>query len=130
MRSALTAPYPPATPKGTTDSHPLEFELNTIENAPPTSDQIRILLSYLKLPLSSLVSTHPTSGISPADSPEALVEAATSNPKIFRFPVMVNWDDGEAALDVGGVRKMLDKLAERRHISAAEGADKPKGWFS
>lgn len=129
LRSALTSPYPPATSKSKEGPGALEFELSTIENAPPTADQIRTLLTYLKLPLSSLLSAHPASGTSPADSAESLAQAATSNPKIFRFPVIVNWDDGDAALDAGGVKKMLDKLAERRDKGASSGSGKSSSWF-
>lgn len=121
LRTALTAPYPHLTPEGKAGSRALEFDLNIVENAPPTADQIRIILSYLKLPLSTLVSAHPTSGVSPADSPEALVKVATANPKVFRFPVIVNWEDGEAALDLGGVKRMLDNLAERREKGSDPG---------
>lgn len=92
-------------------------------------DQIRIILSYLKLPLSTLVSAHPTSGVSPADSPEALIKASTDNPKVFRFPVVVNWDDGEAALDSGGVKKMLDNLAERGEKGSTGRVDQPTNWI-
>jgi len=121
LRAALTAPYPHQASEGKAGSRALEFDLNIVENAPPTVDQIRIILSYLKLPLSTLVSAHPTSGVSPADSPEALVKVATGNPKVFRFPVIVNWEDGEAALDLGGVKRILDNLAERREQGSNAG---------
>ena len=114
LRAALTAPYPPQTLEGKAAPRALEFNLSAVENAPPTPDQIRIILSNLKLPLSTLVSAHPASGGWLADSPEALAKASTDNPQVFRFPVIVNWDDGEAALDVGGVKRMLDNLARKR----------------
>ncbi|KAF8312502.1 hypothetical protein DL93DRAFT_2168376 [Clavulina sp. PMI_390] len=126
LRSALSSPYPPATSKTPAGPGALQFELSTTENVPPTADQIRTILSYLRLPLSTLVSAHPTSGTSPADSAEALVAAATSNPKVFRYPVIVNWDDGEAALESSGVKKMLDKLAARRGDGSS---GKSSSWF-
>jgi len=121
LRTAITSPYPPQTSTG----NALEFDLSIVENASPTADQIRIILSYLRLPLSSLVSAHPTSGVSQHDSPQALVDAASNNPKVFRFPVIVNWDDGEAALDVGGVKRMLDNMVERRDKGSASSVDQP-----
>ena len=130
LRSALSQPYPPATSTTKSGSHALEFELSVTENTPPTPDQIRILLSYLKLPLSSLISAHPTAGSLSIDSAEALVQAASKNPTVFRYPVIVDWENGDAALDVGGVKKMLDKLAESRGKGGADNVDQSKKWFS
>ncbi|KAF9514922.1 hypothetical protein BS47DRAFT_828897 [Hydnum rufescens UP504] len=131
MRSALSSPYPPVDKASNVQARkPLEFDLNAVENQPPTPDQIRTILSYLNVPVGTLVSSHPSATTSPQpDSPKALYEAALRNPRIFRYPVVCNWESGEAALDVGGVKRMLDKLAKIRDGDVDDEVVQPKGWF-
>jgi len=127
LRSALSSSYPP------NSGRPLEFELSQVRDQPPTADQLRTILAYLKTPLTTLISAHPSISqptLQQVDSPEALVDAAMRNPKVFRYPVVCNWEDGEAALDVGGVKKMLDSLAKKRDGGNSDDVEKPKGWFS
>jgi len=129
LRSALSGPYPPDTKNPTTQhGQPLNFTLSEIKEQPPTPDQIRIILSYLKAPLHTLVSSHPSITFRP-DTVEALYNEALKNPKVFRFPVACNWEDGEAALDAGGIKRILDNLAERRDRGAEDDVHTPKGWL-
>ncbi|KAF8321042.1 uncharacterized protein EI90DRAFT_3080358 [Cantharellus anzutake] len=113
LRSALSGPYPPPDPKMQTikPGNPLNFTLNEVKDQPPTPDQIRIILSYLKAPLATLVSSHPSVTFRP-DSAESLYNESLQNPKVFRYPVACNWDDGEVALESSGIKRMLDNLAK------------------
>jgi arsenate reductase-like glutaredoxin family protein len=110
-----------------TEGAPLEFEINETVNQPPTASQISTILSYLKTPLGTLVSSHPSAASTRADSIEALVEAANQNPKVFRFPIVCHWEAGMAALDVGGTSKILEKIAEEQRSSKSSSRS---GWFS
>lgn len=86
----------------------------------------------MHLPLSSLVSAHPSNATdrNMLDSPRTLADAAAKNPNVFRYPVIVNWENGDAAFEIGGVKKMLDKLAKARDGAIKDDIEKPKGWFS
>lgn len=125
LRSATSSPYPPGSKRS------LEFDISAVES-PPTGDQIRTILTYLRSPLSSLISAHPstTDSATKIDSPEALHEAATRNPKVFRYPVVCDWEQGETATDLSGVRRMLDRMAKARDEGGDGDTQKPKGWFT
>ena len=133
IRSAISSPYPPTDKTSKVKAtKPLTFDLNAVENQPPTPDQIRSILSYLKVPVNTLVSSHPlasTAATPPPDSPKALYEASLRNPHVFRYPVVCNWDSGEAALSVDGVKKMLDNMAKIRDDGVEVDVVPPRGWF-
>jgi len=130
LRSSLTNSYPPSAqpPK------PLEFNLEVVENTPPTPDQFSTILSYLSKPPSALLSAHPSSSSEDQSAtPKSLSALASSNPKAMKWPVVVNWDDGQAAVgDVEGVKSILESLRRKRDGEEKAEADTPKskGWFS
>jgi hypothetical protein len=43
--------------------------------------------------------------------------------------VVCNWERGEAALSVDGVKKMLDNMAKIRDGDVEDEVVQPKGWF-
>ena len=135
LRAALSSPYPPARP----NAPPLKFNLEVIENKPPTTDQLRTILSYLPAAASAagnvspdvLVSSHPTVETRPT-STEAVARLASKNLHALKWPIVVDWDGGRAAVgDVEGVKSILEELRKKRdgEVKEDEG-HKPKGWFS
>ena len=64
LQAALSSPYPP----GSTAKSPLKFDLEFIENAPPTAHRIRTVLKYLPRVrdvdnphhVAALISSHPS----------------------------------------------------------------------
>ncbi|TFY64198.1 hypothetical protein EVJ58_g2783 [Rhodofomes roseus] len=135
LRAALSSPYPPSKP----NAPPLKFNLEVVENKPPTSDQLRTILSYIPAATSAsggvspdvLVSSHPTVEARPT-STEDVAKLATQNLHALKWPIVVNWDAGRAAVgDVEGVKSILEELRKKRDGEATEDGDhKPKGWFS
>ncbi|KAI0789261.1 thioredoxin-like protein [Abortiporus biennis] len=133
LNSALTSPYPPTNPS----APPLEFNLEVIENKPPTKDQLSTILSYLPSaasypsPSDALLSAHP-SVISRPTSTEGIVNAASSNLNALKWPIVVDWDDGKVAIgDIDGVKHILEELRKKRDgESKVEDNRKHKGWFS
>ncbi|CAL1714728.1 unnamed protein product [Somion occarium] len=133
LNSALSSPYPASSGK------PLVFNLEVVENKPPTSDQLRVILSYVH-PESTptpespevFLSSHPASDVRP-NNLQDVVNLAQTNKNILKWPIVVDWDDGKAAVgDVEGVKSILEQLRKKRDGEAKE-ADvehKPKGWFS
>jgi hypothetical protein len=93
---------------------PLDFDLQVF-NEPPNPDQISTILSYLKSgSVAPLISAHP-SGTTGSPSSDILASLAKTNPKIMKWPIAVNWDDGEVAVgDADGVTKMLENLRKKR----------------
>lgn len=131
----MSSPYPPSKP----NAPPLNFNLEVIENSPPTSDQLRTILSYLPgdktrgetpSPV-DLLSSHPTVHTRPT-SPEGLSKLAEQNLHALKWPIVVDWDHGKAAVgDVEGVKSILEELRKRRDGEVKDDdVDKPKGWFS
>ena len=56
---------------------------------------------------------------------------AQENPRALKWPIVVDWEDGQASVgDVEGVRRMLETLRRRRDGELPEEAiEQPKGWF-
>ncbi|KZT69055.1 hypothetical protein DAEQUDRAFT_727249 [Daedalea quercina L-15889] len=135
LRAALSSPYPAHQP----NAPPLRFNLEVLENKPPTSDQLRTILSYLPAATSApggvspdvLVSSHPTVETRPT-STEGVVKLASTNLHALKWPIVVDWDAGRAAVgDVEGVKSILEELRKKRDGEMKEDeGHKPKGWFS
>ncbi|THH19212.1 hypothetical protein EW146_g1906 [Bondarzewia mesenterica] len=138
LQSALSSPYPRDKPS----APPLRFDLEVIENKPPTADQVKTILSYLpavkdsKDPhhVANLISADP-SAPSLSDRPhsaEGLVRLAGDNPNAVKWPIVVDWTGGRASVgDIEGVKDMLEILRKKRDGEIKEEEDyKPKGWFS
>ncbi|KAG2006227.1 hypothetical protein CC2G_002562 [Coprinopsis cinerea AmutBmut pab1-1] len=113
LRSAISAPYPPTK----TDAPPLEYNLEVIES-PPTIDQLKTIMSYLPSkatsPSMAFLSAHPSSG-SASDRPqtiEGIIELAGKNPQALRWPIVVNWNDGQVAIGTVDGRKKLNSLRD------------------
>lgn len=84
--------------------------------------------------MTTLLSAHP-SAPSVGDRPssaEGFVRLAQKTPTAIRWPLVVDWDAGRAAVgDVEGVKEMLEALRKVRDGEAkAEEDHRPKGWFS
>ena len=138
LRAALSAPYPP----GSASNPPLNFDLEVIENAPPTADQIRTILDYLPRVrdaddphhIAALISSHPSAPSLPdrPHSPEGLVRLAQKSPLALKWPIIVDWTSGRASAgDSEGVKDILEYLRKKRDGEVKEEEDyKPKGWFS
>ena len=110
LRSALSSPYPPDNPNG----QPLQFNLSVVE-APPNPDQLKTILSYLPSPATNpsmaLLTVHHSVPIT--GQPTTLKEIAAlaeKNPKVVKWPIVVNWNDGKAS--IGGVAGAKDILGE------------------
>ena len=87
LRSSLTNSYPPSAQPPKT----LEFNLEVIENSPPTPDQFSTILSYISKPISSLLSAHPTSSsVEQPQTTQSLHNLASKNPMAMKWPVVVN----------------------------------------
>jgi Protein of unknown function (DUF1687) len=139
LQAALSGPYPP----GRSSTAPLKFNLEVVENSPPTADQVKTILSYLpsmhstdnvsdRNHIAALLSSHP-SAPSLSDRPhsaETFVRLAQKNLNTVRWPIVVDWTGGRAAIgDVDGVKGILENLRRQRDGETKE--DKPaSGWFS
>ncbi|KAI0083604.1 thioredoxin-like protein [Irpex rosettiformis] len=114
LRSALSGPYPP-----NTKSQPLSFNLEVIEDKPPTPDQLRTISGYL--PSASpdfFISSHPTVDTRPT-SADAVNKLAAKNPKALKWPIVVDWSSGRAAVgDVEGVKRILEELRKQENSKA------------
>lgn len=111
LRSALSGPYPPGKPS----AQPLSFNLEVVEEQPPTADQLRTISSYLpSASPESFVSSHPTVDSRPS-SADAVTKLAAKNPKALKWPIVVDWTGGKAAVgDVEGVKSILEELRKQR----------------
>ena len=138
LRAATSSPYPPGVPS----LSPLKFNLEVIENTPPTADQIRTILDYLP-PLrdvddphhvSALISSHPSAPSLPdmPSSPEGLIRLAHKSPQAIKWPIVVDWTNGRASAgDSEGVKDILEYMRKKRDGEVKEEEEfKPKGWFS
>lgn len=130
LESALSSPYPPSNKS----NEPLKFDLEVVESGPPTSHQLATILSYQKAPsseLSTFLSAHPSASDQPKNA-EGIIELATKNPNVFKWPVVVDWTGGRASIgDVEGVKEILEAIRkERDGESKGEESHQPKGWFS
>ncbi|OSX56664.1 hypothetical protein POSPLADRAFT_1175056 [Postia placenta MAD-698-R-SB12] len=134
LQAALSSPYPPSKP----NAPPLKFNLDIVENVPPNPDQLRTIISYLPSDASrveapspvSLLSAHPTVHTRPT-SPEGVARLAAQNLNAIKWPIVVDWDHGKAAVgDVEGVKGILEELRKRRDGEIKPDEDKPSGWFS
>jgi hypothetical protein len=138
LQAALSSPYP----QGSASKSPLKFDLEVIENAPPTADQIRSIMDYLPRirdvddphHVAALISSHPSAPCLPDRpySPEGLVRLAQKSPLALKWPIVVDWTSGRASAgDVEGVKDILEYLRKKRDGEVKEEEDyKPKGWFS
>ncbi|EIW74828.1 hypothetical protein CONPUDRAFT_159603 [Coniophora puteana RWD-64-598 SS2] len=136
LRAALSSSYPPDSSKG-----PLKFDLDVVEG-PPTADQLQTILGYLPFPsanspsapLRAFLSPHPAGGDEGGvNSANQLAKLAQSNPKAVKWPVVVDWVGGRAAVgDVEGVKSILEEIRKVRdgEKEGGDGVDQPKGWFS
>ncbi|TFK24197.1 hypothetical protein FA15DRAFT_669838 [Coprinopsis marcescibilis] len=117
LRAAISSPYPSTNP----DAPPLKYNLEVVES-PPNKDQLNTILSYLPskatTPSMAFLSAHPASGATLEERPqtvEAIADLAQKNPKAFKWPIVVNWNDGTVAVgDVKDVKRMLEKLRKKR----------------
>ncbi|KZO97489.1 hypothetical protein CALVIDRAFT_597416 [Calocera viscosa TUFC12733] len=117
LRAAVSQPYPPGA------KHPLEFNLEVIDSKLPTRDQISTIQGYLgsNAGLGAFLSSSADS-----NSPAAVHKAATDSLDKVKWPIVVNWDDGDASIgSVQGVKDMLKKLSDKRDGTGGE----KKGWF-
>ncbi|KAI0270541.1 hypothetical protein BC834DRAFT_861921 [Gloeopeniophorella convolvens] len=138
LRAAVSSPYPP----GKASAPPLKFNLEVIENVPPTADQFRTILGYLPLVsgaddphhVAALISSHPSAPSLPdrPHSAEGLVRLAEKNPHALKWPIVVDWTSGRASAgDSDGVKAILEHLRKKRDGEIKEEEDyQPKGWFS
>ena len=72
--------------------------------------------------------------MSATEQPNSLkdvAELAEKNPKALKWPIVVNWNEGQASIGaVEGVRSILEALRKKRDgESGDEAVDQPKGWF-
>lgn len=138
LRAAASSPYPPGVPSAS----PLKFNLEVIENTPPTADQIRTILGYLPRlsdvddphHVSALISSHPSAPSLPdrPHAPEGLVRLAQKSPLAIKWPIVVDWTNGRASAgDSEGVKDILEYMRKKRDGEVKEEEDfKPRGWFS
>ena len=138
LRAALSSPYPP----GSASKSPLRFDLEVIENAPPTADQIRTILEYLPRVrdvddphhVAALISSHPSAPSLPdrPHSPEGLVRLAEKSPLALKWPIVVDWTSGRASAgDSESIKDILEYLRKKRDGEVKEEEEyKPRGWFS
>jgi len=117
LRSAQTSGYPP----GQGNAKPLEFELEVVDAKPPTSDQMQTIMSYLpsKPSLSSaFLSSHPSAAGSDSGAQmtaQTLGELAKKSPNALKWPIVVDWMGGRAAIgDVDGVKGILEAIRKDR----------------
>ncbi|KAF5376368.1 hypothetical protein D9757_008636 [Collybiopsis confluens] len=139
LRSAVSGPFPPDKPS----SPPLDYKLEVVES-PPTRDQLRTIVDFVSpvgkqnsaISASSLfLSAHPSTptGSETPQSVSAIHDLGTKNPNALKWPIVVDWNAGQASIgDVEGVKNMLETLRKRRdgELPKDDNADQPKGWFS
>lgn len=112
LNAAVSGPYPASKP----DAPPLSFNLETIENQSPTADQLRTILSYIPgtSSLDSFVSAHYAVDAKPT-STAGLSKLASQEPRALKWPIVVDWEGGKAAVgDIEGVKSILEELRKRR----------------
>lgn len=112
LNAAISGPYPPSKPS----APPLSFNLEVVENQPPTADQLRTILSYLPgvSSLDGFMSAHYAVDAKPSD-PAQLTKIASKEPRALKWPIVVNWEGGKAAVgDLDGVKQILEDLRKKR----------------
>ncbi|KAF9039911.1 thioredoxin-like protein [Panaeolus papilionaceus] len=130
LKSSLQGPYPPTDPA----NPPLTFDLSVVEN-PPTEDQLNTIMQFSPRatnPAFTFLSAFPGSSESGgASTVKEIVKLAEKNPKALKYPIVVDWGNGNAAVgDVEGVKRMLEEIRKRRDGEVkGEEVDQPKGWF-
>ncbi|KAG6914767.1 hypothetical protein DXG01_015458 [Tephrocybe rancida] len=133
LRASLSSPYPPNQP----EKKPLDFNLDVVEGA-PTKDQMNTIMSYLPSksisPSHAFLSAHfatPTGADRPEGVP-AIAKLAQENPSALKWPIVVDWNGGQAAIgEIEGVKGILETLRKRRDGELKEDeVDQPKGWFT
>jgi len=135
LRSAVSGPFP----SNKASSPPLDFKLEVVE-APPTSDQLRTILSFVSpgqtaSAASVFLSAHPSA---PSDSEVSqsvsrIHDIGAKNPNAMKWPIVVDWAAGKASIgDVEGVKSFLEMLRKNRdgELPKEENVNQPKGWFS
>lgn len=129
LRAANSTPYPASR---TPPAPPLNYDLEVVESV-PTTDQLRTILEYLPSkatsPSMAFLSAHPSSGgESSGERPgtiEGIVKLAEKNKNALRWPIVVDWEDGQVAVgDLEGVKKILEKIRKKRDGEEAE----PEDW--
>jgi hypothetical protein len=131
LRDSLSGPYPPGNGKG----QPLEFQLEVVES-PPNSAQLGTIMSYLPSkaanPSMVFLSAH-SSTANIAEQPTTLKGIATlaeTNPKAFKWPVVVDWVDGKASIgSTEGVNEILESIRKKRDGETKEEDVYRPGWF-
>ncbi|KAF9523210.1 thioredoxin-like protein [Crepidotus variabilis] len=130
LRASLSGPYP----AGKSDNQPLQFDLEVVES-PPTTDQLQTIMSYLPSPATNpamvLLSAHPSSSEQP-QSLKAIHDLVEKNPNALKWPIVVNWNDGKAAIgNERDVKEILEDIRKQRDGEKKDEAEsQPKGWFS
>lgn len=80
----------------------------------------------------ALLSVHPS--VPATEQPTTLkeiAELAEKNPKALKWPIVVNWNDGQASIGgVDGVNDILETLRKKRDGELKDEDIKPKGWFT
>ena len=112
LNAAVSGPYPPTK----ASSPPLDFKLEVVENQAPTPDQLRTILSYLPgtASLDSFVSSHYAVDRKPSN-PNALSSLVAKEPRALKWPIVVDWEGGKAAVgDIEGVKSILEALRKKR----------------
>ncbi|KAI0338642.1 hypothetical protein BDW22DRAFT_1432436 [Trametopsis cervina] len=111
LQSALSGPYPADKPS----AQPLKFNLEVIEEQPPTPDQFRTISEYLpSASPETFVSSHPTADSRPT-SADAVNKLAAKNPRALKWPIVVDWTAGKAAVgNVEGVKSILEEIRKQR----------------
>ncbi|EJT97164.1 hypothetical protein DACRYDRAFT_119632 [Dacryopinax primogenitus] len=113
LQKAVSEPYPPG-------KLPLDFDLEVIDSQPPTPDQISTIQNYL--------GSNASFGASPSfsadtNSPAAIHKAAIDSLDSVKWPIVVNWDDGQASIgSVQGVKDMLKTLSDKRGGGSKNGS--------
>ncbi len=125
LQAALSSPYP----QGSASKSPLKFDLEVIENAPPTADQIRSILDYLPRirdvddphHVAALISSHPSAPSLPdrPHSPEGLVRLAQKSPLALRWPIVVDWTSGRASAGDVDTNTLAPVSSDSGHTSLA-----------
>lgn len=83
----------------------------------------------------AFLSAHTSSGTGESERPQTMdgiVALANKNPKALKWPIVVDWNQGKAAVgDVEGVKAMLEAIRQKRDGEVdGDEVDKPKGWFT
>jgi hypothetical protein len=84
----------------------------------------------------AFLSAHPSSGNeTTGERPatiEGIVKLTEKNKSALKWPIVVDWEDGQVAVgDMEGVKRILEKIRRKRDGEEGEvEQEKPKGWFT